>query len=224
MEKRFREHNMAVIERNTNIATAQLDSIAKEMKQSLLRTMAYKEVVARKTFSKITDRNERLNGKYTAYAMRFEINDQLKKLEPTYVRQQKARDQIDKSKRLMDKVIRRNLRTILSPRARERKRLMRELDLERNSTYASLTPSPPPLPAVVSRQNTKGMIVTKDQLQLKNNKGGSTSRTEPAKMKLPPINLAKTPREGRSMGLETERPAKDTRLKLPPIKQMHTVR
>ena len=215
---------MAVIERNTNIATAQLDSIAKEMKQSLLRTMAYKEVVARKTFSKITDRNERLNGKYTAYAMRFEINDQLKKLEPTYVRQQKARDQIDKSKRLMDKVIRRNLRTILSPRARERKRLMRELDLERNSTYASLTPSPPPLPAVVSRQNTKGMIVTKDQLQLKNNKGGSTSRTEPAKMKLPPINLAKTPREGRSMGLETERPAKDTRLKLPPIKQMHTVR
>ena len=182
IEKKFREHNMAVIEKNTKYTTSQLERISREMKAALLKTLAYKEVIRTKTFSKIKDRNDRLNAKYTQYAMRFEIAEQIKKLDPMFLREQKARDQIERQRRAMNKLITRNLRTIQSPRARERKRLLRELNLNRGSTFGSLLESRQPTQTMTSRQNTKGVMVTKDSVK-------SRGKAEPVTLKLPPIDI-----------------------------------
>lgn len=219
IEKRLRAHHMAIIERNTKYTTNQLDRISGEMKAALLKTIAYKEVISRRTFSKITDRQERLNSKYTQYALRFEIADQLQKLEPVFIREQKARNEIDKQRNVTDKIIKRNLRSIASPRAAERKRLLKELNLDHGSTFTSeISVTPTPVQTIISRQNTQGLVVTKESIQ-------SKGKLSPLTIKLPVINT----HSARSGG-KPRKPADDSvvkqqgaRLKLPPIK-LNTVR
>ena len=220
----MRAHKLAVLERNTNYAAGRIDRLSKEMRQSLIRTIAYREVIAEKTFSKITDHKARLNGRYTQYALRHDITEQIKKLDPTSVRERNAKMRIDHEMGVMNGLIERNLRTILSPRMRERKRLLRELNLERASTFGSIssdgesrsgsaavtaaTKTPAAAvttkthaPAAVSRQNTTGVVVTKASVKNKTK--------EPKSVKLPPLNL------------NTSRSIVDSprgvRVKLPPI-------
>ena len=222
----MRAHKLAVLERNTNYAAGRIDRLSKELRQSLIKTIAYREVIAEKTFSKITDHKARLNGRYTQYALRHDITAQIKKLDPTSVRERNAKMRIDHETGVMNGLIERNLRTILSPRMRERKRLLRELNLERASTFGSIssdgdsrtgsaavmaatkTPAAAAAvttkthaPAAVSRQNTTGVVVTKASVKNKTK--------EPKSVKLPPLNL------------NTSRSIVDSprgvRVKLPPI-------
>ena len=188
------------------------------MKESLLKTIAYREVAAQKSFSNNTDHKARLDARYTQYALRHDITAQIKKLDPTYVRERNARLKIEHETGVMKKLIERNLRTILSPRMRERKRLLRELNMERASTFASISTDPPSrtgsasvAPAAntgaatshapaLSRQNTKGVVVTKESVKNKSK--------EPKSVRLAPLKLHS----------DVESPLRGgNRVKLPPI-------
>ena len=213
VEKKFREHHLAIAQRHRNTQTAHIDRIAQELGHSLQKLIAYKQVVARKSFSVIEDKEEKLNTNYSAYALRFDIAEEMRKLDPATIREEQAAMKVEKARQDCNSVISRNLRTILSPRTRYRKKLRQQLNLERDDSLFSMTPSTgKPASRRLSPQKSMGLLVTKsfiqnERMKTKSRLGSTVDEVKlEQSLKLPPI--AKTEDKKDSKRAESHQPKK----------------
>lgn len=108
MDKMKVEFHLAIASRNISIWNNNVSRIRNRLADSLRKTVAYRAVAEEKSFTKIRD----LDQEYTFKGMKGEIQTMMHKMDPVYIREQKAKVEIDRARRVQEETMHKNLKKV----------------------------------------------------------------------------------------------------------------
>ena len=126
LDARMTKMKIQVMERTAHAQDHRYKRMQRRLQGSLERNVAYKMVVDKHNISNTDDYHSALNGNYTYDALKPEVQKMMERLKPSYIREQKAKMQLKRSKDAQKMIIERNLEHPSLQTARDKERRERE--------------------------------------------------------------------------------------------------
>ena len=122
LEARMTKMHVHVLERNALTQQHRYKRMQRRLRDNLERNMAYQLVLGQRNIAKATDYKGALNGNYSYNALKPEVQRMIERMKPSYIREQKAKMQLQHSRELQESIIERNREhpSLLTEREREK--------------------------------------------------------------------------------------------------------
>jgi len=112
VENRLTKFKLDFFTRHSEIEVRRRERETKRIVENLKKTLAYKLVLTKHNITHAQDYKKALDGDYSRHALRYDIKQMVRYMEPDRVRERRAKALIDENRKRYDDILNRNKQTM----------------------------------------------------------------------------------------------------------------